>query len=92
MAGKSKIVAPKLLRASKASQLPSPRPMTGNGYRDLIASYIHHNYASEGLVVYVEISLGKIYLGQEHLCDVLERCRAVSEYLVDRAPVWLDDM
>ena len=44
------------------------------------------------IVARVEISLGKIYLGQEHLCDVLERCRAVSEYLVDRAPVWLDDL
>jgi hypothetical protein len=44
------------------------------------------------IVARVEISLGKIYLGQEHLCDVLERCRAVSEYLVDRAPVWLDEV
>lgn len=44
------------------------------------------------IVARVEISLGKIYLGQEHLCDVLERCRAVSEYLVERAPGWLGEI
>ena len=37
--------------------------MTGHQYRDLIASYIHHNYAGEGLVVYVEVSLGKTVIG-----------------------------
>jgi hypothetical protein len=46
------------------------KPMTGNGYRDLIASYIHHNYASQGLVVYVEISLGKTVIGKDRCIDV----------------------
>lgn len=44
--------------------------MTGNQYRDLIASYIHHNYAAEGLVVYVEISLGKTVIGKDRCIDV----------------------
>jgi hypothetical protein len=44
--------------------------MTGNQYRDLIASYIHHNYASEGLVVYVEIALGKTVIGKDRCIDV----------------------
>jgi hypothetical protein len=46
------------------------RPMTGNDYRDLIASYIHHNYAPHGLVVYVEISLGKTVIGKDRYIDV----------------------
>jgi hypothetical protein len=73
-----KVVAPKVLRAaasraiaSKAAAVPGgAKPMTGNGYRDLIASYIHHNYASQGLVVYVEISLGKTVIGKDRCIDV----------------------
>jgi hypothetical protein len=37
------------------------------------------------------VSLAKIYLGQELLCEVLDRCFTVSEFLVDRAPAWLDE-
>ena len=44
--------------------------MTGHQYRDLIASYIHHNYAAAGLVVYVEISLGKTVIGKDRAIDV----------------------
>ncbi|HEY5923386.1 MAG TPA: PD-(D/E)XK nuclease superfamily protein [Kofleriaceae bacterium] len=44
--------------------------MTGNSYRDLIASYIHHNYAAQGLVVYCEISLGKTVIGKDRCIDV----------------------
>ncbi len=57
--------------ASKAAASPlAPKTMTGNQYRDLIASYIHHNYASQGLVVYVEISLGKTVIGKDRCIDV----------------------
>ena len=44
--------------------------MTGNQYRDLIASYIHHNYAPHGLVVYVEVALGKTVIGKDRYIDV----------------------
>lgn len=47
-----------------------PMGMTGNQYRDLIASYIHHNYASAGLDVYCEISLGKTVIGKDRCIDV----------------------
>jgi hypothetical protein len=62
-------------QVGKAAQLTSDaltaeRPMTGNDYRDLIASYIHHNYAPHGLVVYVEISLGKTVIGKDRYIDV----------------------
>lgn len=43
------------------------------------------------IVARIEVSLARIYLNQEMLCDVLDRCLAVSQYLVERAPVWLDE-
>jgi len=57
-------------KAAAAAGAALPRGMTGNDYRDLIASYIHHNYASHGLVVYVEISLGKTVIGKDRCIDV----------------------
>jgi hypothetical protein len=66
--GAKKTVAPLVLKA--ASEANAAKAMTGNQYRDLIASYIHHNYASEGLVVYVEISLGKTVIGKDRCIDV----------------------
>jgi hypothetical protein len=80
--GGVKTVAPLLLKAPRvrAPKLRGAKPvtakaastsgMTGNQYRDLIASYIHHNYAAEGLVVYVEISLGKTVIGKDRCIDV----------------------
>lgn len=44
------------------------------------------------IVARIEVSLSKVFLGQELLCDVLDRCLAVSQYLLDRAPVWLDEV
>lgn len=38
-----------------------------------------------------EVSLAQIYLGREHLSTALERAYRVSEYLLDRAHVWLGD-
>jgi hypothetical protein len=33
-----------------------------------------------------------VFLGQEQLCDTLDRCLAVSHFLLERAPVWLDEV
>lgn len=44
--------------------------MTGNQYRDLVAAYVHHNYAPHGLVVYREVSLGKTVIGKDRQIDV----------------------
>ena len=44
--------------------------MTGNQYRDLVASYIHTAYASHGLVVYLEVALGKTVIGKDRFIDV----------------------
>ena len=44
--------------------------MTGNQYRDLVAAYIHHQYAQHGLVVYREVALGKTVIGKDRQIDV----------------------
>ena len=36
-----------------------------------------------------QVSLGRIYTGQEHLSDLLARSAEVSDYLLDRADAWL---
>lgn len=36
----------------------------------------------------VEVSLVDVMLGQEKLCDTLDRCRDVSEFLVEQADEW----
>jgi hypothetical protein len=38
-----------------------------------------------------QVSLGRILNGEELLCDVLDRCLAVSEYLLAQAPAWLGE-
>jgi hypothetical protein len=38
-----------------------------------------------------QISLARILGGEELLCEVFDRCLAVSRYLLDAAPVWLAD-
>jgi hypothetical protein len=37
------------------------------------------------------VSLARVWLGEELLCDTLDRCMSVSHYLLERAPVWMDD-
>jgi hypothetical protein len=44
------------------------------------------------MVARIEVSLAKVLMGQEMLCDVLDRCLEVSRYLLEQAPTWLDDV
>ena len=46
---------------------------------------------SLSIVGRVEVNLAKVYMGEEILCDTLDRCRAVSLFLLERAPIWLED-
>ncbi|MBU6330149.1 MAG: hypothetical protein KGR18_09400 [Acidobacteria bacterium] len=43
------------------------------------------------IVSRVNIALDQMYTGQEHLCEMLDTCHAVSTYLLDRAGAWLGD-
>ena len=42
------------------------------------------------IVARYPVSLARVLGGEELLCDVFDRCLAVSRFLLDAAPVWLD--
>ena len=44
------------------------------------------------IVAKIEVSLSQIFMGKEDLCGALDSCLDVSRYLLERAPVWLDDL
>lgn len=44
------------------------------------------------IVSRIEVGLDRIFLGQEQVCDVLDRCHDVSTFLLDRAPSWLGEL
>ena len=58
---------------------------------DSFASVTDAAERSLTIVSRVEVGLDRIFLGQEQLCDILDRCHEVSGFLLDRAPVWLDE-
>jgi hypothetical protein len=58
---------------------------------DLYASVTDSPERSLNLAARSEVSLARIYLAQEHLSDLFDRAYDVSEYLLDRAHVWLGD-
>jgi hypothetical protein len=42
------------------------------------------------VVARVPVSLSQVYMGDEMLCDTLERCLEVSRFLLEGAPSWMD--
>jgi len=46
---------------------------------------------SLAIVSRIEVSLARVFLGQEQMCDVLDTCLAVSRYLLENAEGWLGD-
>ena len=47
---------------------------------------------SLSLIARADVSLARMYMGQENLDDTLRRVSSVSEFLLDRAPAWLGDL
>lgn len=59
---------------------------------DSFASVTDAPERSLSLVARIPVSLADVYLGNEEaLCDVLDRCKDVSLYLLGLAPTWLGD-
>jgi hypothetical protein len=46
---------------------------------------------SLSIVARVEVSLSRMYLGEDQLCEALDRCLDVSRYLLSNATGWLGD-
>src|SRR4051812_43254582 len=40
------------------------------------------------VVARLSVSLARVWLGEELLCETLDRCMDVSHYLLERAPAW----
>lgn len=59
---------------------------------DSFASVTDPAERSLTIVARIEVGLDSLYGGQDHLCDVLDKCHEVSSFLLDRAPVWLDEI
>jgi hypothetical protein len=57
---------------------------------DSTASATEATERSLSVVGRIEVSLARIFLGQEQEC-VFDRCLEVSRFLLDRAPMWLDE-
>ena len=47
---------------------------------------------SLAIVAKLQLRLAKVFVGQELLCETLDRCLAVSQFLLEAAPVWLDEV
>ncbi len=58
---------------------------------DSFPSVMEAPQRSLSVVARVEVSLAKIARGDEQLCDVLDTCFAVSDYLLRHAPDWLGE-
>ena len=49
-------------------------------------------FRSLSVVAHQRVSLARVWLGEELLCETLDRCMDVSRYLLERAPAWgVDD-
>ncbi|MFT7600540.1 MAG: hypothetical protein ACI8TP_003483 [Acidimicrobiales bacterium] len=40
----------------------------------------------------LEFDFADLFMRRENLCDTLDRCHAISEFVLDRSPVWLDEI
>jgi hypothetical protein len=58
---------------------------------DTFAAVTDSPERSLALSAKVDVSLAKVYAGEEILCDALDRCRAASLYLLEQSPAWLGE-
>lgn len=40
----------------------------------------------------LDLSLDALFMRHEIMCDIFDRCSEVSEFLLDRAPIWLGEV
>jgi hypothetical protein len=57
---------------------------------DSTASAIEDTERTVSITARTEVSLSSMYTGQQQLCDELERCKEISRFVLERAPIWLD--
>ena len=57
---------------------------------DSTASVIEAPERTIAVTARAEVSLSGMFTGAQQLCEELERCKAVSQFLLDHAPSWLE--
>ncbi len=80
-----------LLLATEIAGIGGPDLPVEVSALDSFASVTDPSERTLTVVARVGVSVSQIYLGEEMLCDTLERCLDVSRFLLDGAPAWLDD-
>ena len=40
----------------------------------------------------MEVDLADLFMRRDDLCDALDRCLAISEFVLDHSPAWLDEI
>ncbi len=40
----------------------------------------------------IDVSLARMFMGQDEFCDTLDRCHSVSQFLLDSAPHWMGEV
>lgn len=58
---------------------------------DSFPSVTDGSQRSLSVVARIELSLTRIMMGEIQLCQALDKANDISHYLLDRAPVWLDE-
>jgi len=58
---------------------------------DSFASATEAAERSLSIVAHQQVSLARILAGEELLCDVFDRCLAVSQFLLEGAPRWMGE-
>jgi hypothetical protein len=56
---------------------------------DSLASVTDAKETTLTIVARQQVSLARVFSGEQLLCEVLDRCLAVSRFLLDQAPAWL---
>ncbi len=80
-----------LLLATELAGLGGPDLPLEVAAVDSIAAVTEAPERSLAITARVPIALADIFMQRDDLCDTLDRCNAISHYLLDRAPIWLND-
>jgi hypothetical protein len=78
-----------LVLATKLPDMGGPELPLEVSALDSVAAVTDAPETSLTIVARQSVSLSRVFAGEQLLCDVLDRCLAVSRFLLEEAPGWL---
>lgn len=81
-----------LLLATDLAGIGGPNLPLGVSAIDSTASVTDPTERSLAITARVELELSDLFMQRENLCEAFDRCHAVSEFLLDGSPMWLDEV